>query len=106
MIISKRDINTSLFGLEINNLSIECAECIQYLGVLRDDKLSSKYHIQKLHKKLSKIYGIIFKLRHYAPLSTCKMSYYSVFQSTRLYSLINWRATKSCLRQLKVLRDL
>ena len=51
MIVSKRDIDTSLFTLKINNLSIERADCIQYLGVLQDDKLPWKYHIKKLHKK-------------------------------------------------------
>ena len=39
MIISK-DIDTSLFTLKITNLSIKRADCIQYLLVLLDDKLS------------------------------------------------------------------
>ena len=54
IIVSKKDIDTSLFTLKINNLSIERADCIQYLEVLLDDKLSWKYHIQKLHKKTLK----------------------------------------------------
>ena len=66
IIVSKKDIDTSLFTLKINNLSIiERVHCIQYLGVLLDDKLSRKYHIQKLNKKKhTKICGLIFKLRH------------------------------------------
>ena len=40
MIVSKKDIDTSLFTLKINNLSIEPANCIQYLGILLDDKQS------------------------------------------------------------------
>ena len=39
MIISKKDIDTSLFTLKINNLSFERVDCIQCLGVLLDDKL-------------------------------------------------------------------
>ena len=62
MIVSIKDIKTSLFTLEIDNLSFERADCNQYLGVLLDDKQSWKYHIQRLHKKLSKIFGLIFKL--------------------------------------------
>ena len=57
MTISKKDIDTSLFTLKINNLRIERADCIEYFGVLQDDKLSWKYHIQRLHEKLSKICG-------------------------------------------------
>ena len=105
MSISKKDIDTSLFTLKMNNLSIERADGIQYLGVRLDDKLSWKYHIQKLHKKLSKICGLIFKLGHYVPLSTRKLIYYSMFQSTHTCFLINWgRATKSCFHQLEVNR--
>ena len=84
MIVSEIDIDISLFTLRINNLSIERVDCIQYFGVLLDDKLSWKYHIQKLHKKLSKICGLIFEPRHYIPLSTHKLIYYSMFQSTLL----------------------
>ena len=40
MVISKTDIDTSLFTLKINNLSIKRADCIQCLRVLLDDKLS------------------------------------------------------------------
>ena len=48
---------------------------------------------------------LIFKLRHYVPLSTQKLIYHSMFQSTLLY-LINWgRATKSCLHQLEVFQN-
>ena len=54
MIIRKKDIDTSLFTLKINYLSIERADCIQYFGVLLGDKLSWKNHIQKLHKNTFK----------------------------------------------------
>ena len=105
MIISKRDIDSLLFTLTLNNLSIKRVNCIQYIGVLLDDKLSWKYHIQQLHEKLSKICGLIFRLRHNVPLYTRKLVYYSTFQSTLFYSLLNWgRAAKSCLHQLEVLQ--
>ena len=55
MIIRKRGIDTSLFILKTKNLSIEPADCNQYLGVPLDNKLSWKCYTQKLHKKLSKI---------------------------------------------------
>ena len=41
--------------------------------------------IYKNYLKLSKIRGLIFKLRHYVPLSTRKLIYYYMFQSTFLY---------------------
>ena len=76
MILSKRKLALSQFQLTVNNSSIERTDCIRYLGVMIDDKLTCKSHIDKLHKKLSKICGLIFKLRHYVPLATCKLVYH------------------------------
>ena len=54
--------------------------------------------------KLSKICGLISKLRYYIQLSIRKLIYYSMFQSALLHSLIYWgRAKKSGLDQLEVL---
>jgi len=48
-----------------------------------------------------------FKLRHYAPLSTLKLIYYSMFNSILQYSLINWgRAPKCYLQKIKTIRNL
>ena len=106
MIISSKQLDISEFILTVNNQNMERSDSIQYLGVLIDDKLSWKSHVQKLNKKLSKICGLIFKLRHYVPLATCKLIYYSLFQSVLLYSLINWgKTTHSCLHQLEVLQN-
>ena len=69
MIKSKRDNDTSFFTLKTDDLNIERAHCIQYLGVLLDEKSSLKYHTQISHIKLSKICGLIFELHHYVSLS-------------------------------------
>ena len=72
MIISRRPLSPSQFSLKMNNLTIERTDCIKYLGVLMDVNLSWKNHVLKLNKKLSKICGLFFKLRHYVPLTTLK----------------------------------
>ena len=74
--------------------------------MLLDEQLSWKNHVQKLNNNLSKICGLIFKLRHSVPLITRKLIYYSMFHSVILYSLINWgRTTNSYLHQLAVLQN-
>ena len=40
---------------------------LQYLGVLIDDHLSWKYHIDHIAAKISKTVGIIARLRHFVP---------------------------------------
>ena len=78
----------------------------RYLGVQLDEKLSWKFHVKNLKKKLSKTCGLIFKLRHYVPQSTCRIIYYSMFHSIILNSLINWRrASNSLLREIELLQN-
>ena len=85
MILSRKPLNTSKFSLAMNNLNIKRSDCVKYLGVLLDEHLSWKNQVQKLNKSPSDISGLIFKLRHYVPLATCKLIYYSLFHSVILY---------------------
>ena len=43
---------------------------VKSLGVLVDELLTWKYHINELSKKLSRTTGIFLKLRQYVPLQT------------------------------------
>ena len=89
MIISRKPHNISEFSLTMNNLNIKRSDCVKYLGVLLDGSLTWKNQVQKLNKSLSKICGLIFKIRHYVPLATRKLICYSMFHSVISYSLIN-----------------
>lgn len=106
IIISRKKQDCSNFCLKINNFDILKTDCIKYLGVLIDDKLSWKNHIENMCSRLSKICGLIFKLRHYVPLTTRKLIYFSMFNSVILYSLINWgRASNSLIHKVEVLQN-
>ena len=49
---------------------------------------------------------MIYKLRHYVPLSTLRIVYNSMFHSHIQYSLINWgRAAKSHYHKLSILHN-
>ena len=106
MLISKKPLNDSNFSVLINQNSIEKSECVKYLGVYLDNKLSWRTHIDKICKQVSKVCEMIYKLRYYVPLSTLKIVYFSLFHSHIQYSLINWgRASKSILYKLKILQN-
>ena len=106
MLISKKPLNDSNFSVLINQNLIEKSECVKYLGVHLDNKLSWRTHIDKICKKVSKVCGMIYKLRYYVPLSTLKIVYFSLFHSHIQYSLLNWgRASKSILYKLKILQN-
>ena len=106
MILSKSNLALSQFQSTVNNSTMERTECIRYLGEMIDEKLTWKNHVEKLHTKLSKICDLIFTLRHYIPLATCKLVYYGMFQSVILYSLINWgKINATNRRKLEVLQN-
>ena len=106
MIVGNENAAVSSFKLSINNNLIEETDNVKYLGIHLDNKLSWKIHIDMSTGKLSKVCGVIYKLRHYVPFSTLKLVYYAMFHSHFQYSLINWgRAYKSHYHNLVILQN-
>ena len=67
------------------NIPLDCKNYVKYLGILIDSNLSWKIHIEYIALKISKIVGLIAKLRHFVPLHTL-FKYLSVFNLS-LYHL-------------------
>ena len=81
MILSKNVSKTAHFKLQIKQNIISQTNSVKYLGVILDNTLSWQIHIDKISNKLSRVCGMVLKLRHYVPLSTLKLTYYSMFNS-------------------------
>ena len=83
MIVSgnTKKIDTNEFNVSISGNVIVKSDYVKYLGVFLDDCLSWKIHIDKLSKKLSRACGMVYKLRHYVPLSSLKLVYNGLFHS-------------------------
>ena len=81
MIVGNKNAAVASFKLSINHNLIEETDNVKYLGVYLDNKLSCKIRIDKLTRKLSKVCGVTYKLRHYVPFSTLNsvLCYASVF---------------------------
>ena len=106
MLVGKKRTKMTNSRLYIDHHPIELKNSIKYQGIHLDRELSWKNHIDYLAKKLSKVCGMIYKLRHYVPLSTLRIVYYSMFHSHIQYSLLNWgRAAKSHFHKLSILQN-
>ena len=104
MLVTNKQIDISNFKICINQNLISITDNMKYLGVHLDDKLSWKTHINNLCFKLSKVSGIIFKLRHFVPPSTLRLVFNAMFHSHLRYSLLNRdRAAESHLDKLLTL---
>ena len=96
-LLPKNDIN-----IKIASSTLEQKRVTKYLGVLIDDKLSWKDHIQSINIKLRKGIGILSNIKDYVTQPTLKSLYYSFIHPYLNYNLINWSTAQSsnmdCLR--------
>ena len=70
---------------------------MKYLGVLLDNKLSWKFHIAKLSKKLSRAMGMLYQMRNLFNIETMKSIYFSLFDSHLIYGISVWGLAKTSL---------
>ena len=84
-----------LINIKIDDTSVEEKESTKYLGVILDNQLSWKSHIQIIKTKLSKAIGMIAKTRYFVTNTVLLNLYYSFFQSHINYNLLNWSSAKT-----------
>ena len=78
---------------------------MKYLGILIDNNLSWRHHIDHVALKISKIVELIAKLRYFVPLNTLLSIYQSLVAPYLTYGLIAWgHACKSYLNKLLILQ--
>ena len=73
------------FDIRIGKTNIEQVNEIKYLGVIFNDKLSWKSHIQHVCPKLSNGSWALLKLRNYVDTTTLKTVYYALIYSYLQY---------------------
>ena len=73
--------------IKLGSKSLEQAKFVKYPGILVDSTLSWKPHVIELYKKLARISGIFFKIRHYVSHETVRLLYYSLFYSFISYGI-------------------
>ena len=78
MIISRRRDANHSFSLKINGEAVGRCSTYKYLGLIIDDKLDWKSHVNYICKKVSKACGILSKLRHCINLDTLRTVYYAL----------------------------
>ena len=88
---------------QINDCKIKQANCVKYLGVFLDDKLTWKKHIKLIETKLSADSGAINKLRKYIPQKALLSMFYSLVYSHLQYAIIcGGNSSKTTKHKLQV----
>ena len=86
--------------LKINNTEIEKVKNFNFLGIIINENLNWKPHCDYIGNKLSKVNGIMNRLKNILPFSIMKTIYFSMFQSHLMYGLILWGY--NCTRVFKL----
>ena len=86
-------IPLKLPALKINNTEIKREYCIKFLGVLLDECLTWKKHIETIENKISKNIGIIYKAKFFLNQTCLKNVYFSFVHSYLNYANIAWGST-------------
>ena len=76
--------------IKMANRPIDQKRVAKYLGVLIDDNLSWKYHIDNINLKIRKGIGMLNKVKSMVLASTLKTLYYSFISPYLDYNIINW----------------
>lgn len=92
-------------SLSINNINIEKASEVRFLGVILDDKLKWKSHILHVKNKVSKSLFILSKCKYFLPCNTLRMLYCSIILPYFNYCAEIWgNAYKTTLMPLILLQ--
>ena len=92
---SPRKQITKKMNFRLSGQKIRQKTCIKYLGVLIDEHLLFKDHINFLKQKLNRANGILAKLRHHLPSDILKTVYYSLFDTHLRYACQVWGQSNS-----------
>ena len=90
MLVTYKKIDLDHFKVSSNNSEIKRNECIKYLGVLIDDKLCWKNHIDYTCSKISKGCWALQNLKNILPSKFLIDVYYSLIYSHLCYCITSW----------------
>ena len=83
---------TPLLHFELNGSPIEYIQEFNFLGLTLDNSLSFKFHLTKIGNKISRVIGLLHKLKHIFPSYILRMIYNSLILPHMNYSLLAWGA--------------
>ena len=89
----------------INKQAINEEQYVKYLGILIDSKLTFKFHIDELNKKISRAIGVLYKLRPHVTQKILSNVYYAIIYPFLLYGILIWgNACKTRLIPIHILQ--
>ena len=80
-------------SLKLNNEMLQCIERTKFLGIIIDQHLTWKNHINYVTKKIKRTTGALCRIRFYISQPILRMLYYSLIYPHLHYGNIVWANT-------------
>ena len=87
--------------IEINNLKIDRVSHFDFLGIILDENLNWKDHINKISTKISRVIGILCKMKNFMPPFILKTLYNSLIMPHLTYGILIWGSNTYYLFKLQ-----
>ena len=92
--------------LRLNGKVLFESSKIIYLGLILDDKLTWKHHINELSKKMNRSIGVMYRLKRYCSDIILKSIYFSLIHSYISYGLVVWgQASDIYTNKIKLIQE-
>ena len=88
MLFYMPDIQIS--NLHINNIKLECLDSFNFLGITIDKHLTWREHIHLIANKISRIVGVINRLKNYIPQNVLLTIYNTLIIPHLNYGILTW----------------
>jgi hypothetical protein len=93
------------YPLKINNKNINEVDCIKFLGIYIDNKLTWKIHMTNKANQILKVTSILARLKHFLPINILKTIYDSLILPHLNYSITAWGNIRNQeIRRLRTLQ--
>ena len=86
----QRKVDNLSLDLTINSTSIERVSEFIFLGLTLDECLNWKPHVQKISNKISRIIGVLCRLKNYLPKHILRTIYNSLILPHLQYAVLTW----------------
>ena len=90
MFFHRKQKQVDEINVQINGTQIERVESFNFLGIMLDENLTWKSHIEMVAKKISKVTGILYRLKNIFLESVLFVLYNSLIVSYINYGLLLW----------------
>ena len=95
MLFTKRNVENDNLCIKIDNTVIPFVESHKFLGLILDDNVNFRKHVEYIVNKASKSVGIFYKTKSYLSKNLLKTLYYSLIYPYFLYANAVWGGTFS-----------